>query len=396
MPSGEPRSSIMYDIATQTNGYCSFAMDSEFREVAIDAPLYLYPYLTYSVNPKVLKSGSLILDPMVLPLNTSVHIILAVQDHGPLDSLVKFKLSWDGPSQDCTPSTPTSLLFAYSNDLDPNIVSTVWKSISSYQISPIFYWLANIRFDLAKPEPIFYHSEIGDVTSSVESHLPNRTLRISSSNIGSDVFKILDTFLSNQKVPVCGSKILILLKRYPEETDISDLVKKLRNQHATVTFLASYDSIGSFRPQNIYDLATKTNGFAAFDNDTNFESIIFDIPTFYNPFLIYATNPDVTGWHTLDLPSMEVPADSNYWFSMTMTGYDKTDNLESINLRWDNNMTHQSATLFWSRGDTNGYASGNHLGQKDQLNQSSYYMTLSYIYEDAKWRTLQIRVYTDK
>uniref|UniRef100_A0A1I7TTT8 ANF_receptor domain-containing protein n=1 Tax=Caenorhabditis tropicalis TaxID=1561998 RepID=A0A1I7TTT8_9PELO len=80
---------------------------------------------------------------------------------------------------------------------------------------------------------------------------------------------MLNRFLDNNQVPVCGSNIGVLVKRYPNETDISGIVSKLRRFHVTVTFMTSRNSSGGMYSETLYNIASRTYGFCSFDDNNN-------------------------------------------------------------------------------------------------------------------------------
>ena len=58
-----------------------------------------------------------------------------------------------------------------------------------------------------------------------------------------------------------------LVKRLPNDTDVSDLVDLLGTFHISVTFVVSEKPSGGMNQQVLYTLATKTNGICIFAED---------------------------------------------------------------------------------------------------------------------------------
>ncbi|PIC53858.1 hypothetical protein B9Z55_003374 [Caenorhabditis nigoni] len=109
-----------------------------------------------------------------------------------------------------------------------------------------------------------------DVTSIIENNLPNPDQGFQSSSIGSNVFDVIEKFFSNTEAPVCGSRILILLKRYPKESDNSRLVSLIRSHHSIVHVVTSATPSGGSQPKAMYSVASQTNGMGLIEYDKYF------------------------------------------------------------------------------------------------------------------------------
>ncbi|CAO4363152.1 unnamed protein product [Caenorhabditis nigoni] len=84
---------------------------------------------------------------------------------------------------------------------------------------------------------------------------------------------VLMKFFSNTQEPVCGSRILVLLKRYPNEADNSLLVSLIRYHHAIVHVMTSATPSGGSQKETMYTVASKTNGIGAFEYDEHFDLV---------------------------------------------------------------------------------------------------------------------------
>ncbi|CAO4363132.1 unnamed protein product [Caenorhabditis nigoni] len=80
-----------------------------------------------------------------------------------------------------------------------------------------------------------FYSNINAVTRNIENNLPDPNQGFQNPSI---------KFFSNNQAPVCGSRIVILLKRYPNEADISRLVSLIRSHHAVVHVITSALHLG--------------------------------------------------------------------------------------------------------------------------------------------------------
>ncbi|CAO4363139.1 unnamed protein product [Caenorhabditis nigoni] len=179
----------------------------------------------------------------------------------------------------CNPGTNSStFLFAYSNDLPPSAVLDTWNSIIStvvrYYIE-VYSWHGSIRFDIENMDSIQFWTNIEDANSTIANNLPDPNRGFQNSSIGSNVFDVIEKFFSNTEVPVCGSRIFILLKRYPNESDISRLVSLIRSHYSVVHVITSATPSGGSQPKAMYSVASKTNGIGAVEYDENLKEKSF-------------------------------------------------------------------------------------------------------------------------
>ncbi|KAF1755870.1 hypothetical protein GCK72_012322 [Caenorhabditis remanei] len=125
---------------------------------------------------------------------------------------------------------------------------------------------------------------------------------------GSDVLKVISKFINNTQVPICGSRIFILLKRSPNEQDITELVAQMRKYRVYVYIAASSSSSGGSHPETIRRLTTQTNGWDFYCEDSSFDPWLFIYsPFLYNVNLIYAANVNLSLNGAISLPEMTVP-----------------------------------------------------------------------------------------
>uniref|UniRef100_A0A1I7TTT4 AAA_8 domain-containing protein n=1 Tax=Caenorhabditis tropicalis TaxID=1561998 RepID=A0A1I7TTT4_9PELO len=154
--------------------------------------------------------------------------------------------------------------------------------------------------------------------TSVQTHLPDPSL--SKENYEeSDVFNMINRFMNSSIMPICGSRVLVLVKRYPGKTDTTELVAKLQQYHVEITFVTTTNSFGVNDPSSLYKLASETNGLCFLDNNDELMEGVKAAPSFINPYLLYAVNPTVSGSGTIQLPSLFTPEEGNdYWITMTV------------------------------------------------------------------------------
>ncbi|CAL2027925.1 unnamed protein product [Caenorhabditis brenneri] len=297
----------------------------------------------------------------------------------------------------CTPSDPTTFLFAYSNDFDPLLVKN-WLNyfLPSDEISPHYSKFASIRFDTKNEEEFEFQNKFDKIVTYVKHHLPDSSLSFDNNNTGSDVLQMIDRFLDNTVVPVCGSKMIIYVKRYPIETEYSHIVAKMRQHRSYLTIFASNSSSGGNHPEILYDLSSKTNGLCAFDDDNNISLFAEKyVETVINPYLLYAVNPQVSGNGLIKLPPLLVRDEDEFWFTMTMQDNGSMTVVQTVVLSWTNDKNNgqlgKNGTIF------SGLAgfSGNHIGCWEGLTIGSHNVQLDYSYSDSKERRVQIRVNKD-
>ncbi|CAO4363158.1 unnamed protein product [Caenorhabditis nigoni] len=115
-----------------------------------------------------------------------------------------------------------------------------------------------------------FHTNLNDATTTIKNNLPDPKLVLQNPGVGSNVFDVIEKFFSNTQAPVCGSIILILLKRYPDEADTSRLVSLIRSHHAIVHVVTSAYPAGGYYPKTMLSVASKTNGMGPIEPDRYF------------------------------------------------------------------------------------------------------------------------------
>ncbi|CAO4363188.1 unnamed protein product [Caenorhabditis nigoni] len=195
----------------------------------------------------------------------------------------------------CSPTDPATFLFAYSNDLDYSDVAKLYSEYGSGVSEKIKYTVvATVRFDTKTKEDIVFHEgeTVVDSYNTAYSYL-NRTQvdtsqRIDSSETGSD---ILDRFIDTNRLNICGSMALILMKRSSNEVEISKIVEKLREYHIMLVIAVTLPSSGGLYPETVYNLATRTNGFCAISDFPRLNTL----PKIHQSYMYYASSVQVSG-----------------------------------------------------------------------------------------------------
>ncbi|KAF1755987.1 hypothetical protein GCK72_012440 [Caenorhabditis remanei] len=209
----------------------------------------------------------------------------------------------------CTPRTNTTFLFAYSNDIDASKLQEIAKFLPLRDIRATqFTTLARVRFDVIQEEAIEYYKDYEEWKIAITSKLPDPSLSFTSTETGSDVLKVISKFINNSEVPICGSRIFILMKRSPNEEDITELVAQMRKYRVYVYNAVSSKSSGGSHPETVRRLTTQTNGLDFYYEDSSFTPIMpFYSPFFFETTLVYAANVILTPNGSITLPKIAVP-----------------------------------------------------------------------------------------
>ncbi|CAL2027933.1 unnamed protein product [Caenorhabditis brenneri] len=289
----------------------------------------------------------------------------------------------------CNTHNVTTFLFAYSNDFEPSTVLEVLDSVNYYQmISKHYTHFGAVRFDTVEQEEFYLHGNWSDINTYVNAHLPDPSLSFKDPKNGSDVLAMIDRFTSNDQVPICGSRIFLLVKRYPSDNKYSELVTKLRQYHTYLSLLVSTDQSGGQYPEILYEIASQTNGMCGFDSDKNMRNAVTYLETISYPYLIYAVNPYVSQQGRAFLKPLLVPDETFYAVLMTIQNYAPVEQVKNVTLSWSLN-----SAAVGSIGTTWSPEIGNHMSWIQNFKRESYNMTLDYAYSVAGSRRLQIRVY---
>ncbi|PIC53895.1 hypothetical protein B9Z55_003390 [Caenorhabditis nigoni] len=288
-------------------------------------------------------------------------------------------------STDCS----RTLLYAYSNDLSPEAVLNSWRAFEN--ISSWFSWYGSVRFDIENMDMKF-HTNKFVVNSTILKDMPNPNQGFKNTSIGSNVFDVIEKFFSSTEAPVCGSTILILLKRYPNETDISRLVSLIRYHHAMLHVMISVLPSGGTQSKTMYRLASKTNGLGAFELDDKFSKYITSFPIYEKKCAAYATNVQVTGNGTKTLPKFYPLIYKSYRIAITFLDHFPIGQFRNLNLRWKGVHYHGNYPVT-SLDVTGGGNSGTLTGRWIGIHGGGYNMSLDYSYSGSDLQNLQIRIY---
>ncbi|CAO4362954.1 unnamed protein product [Caenorhabditis nigoni] len=189
---------------------------------------------------------------------------------------------------------------------------------------------ATVRFDTNVKEDIMFHDNDTVFWSHQKAfyHLQDQkvdpSLRSNSSETGSDVLNMLEKFVDSNHTNLCGSVAVVLMKRHPNETEISKLVRKLRELRIVLRLLVQEPPSGGLHPETLYDLAAKTNGFCTFVNYSTWEDNQATVPPVFQPYSYYSLNLKVSGIGSMVLPSITLTESVPMFLGISVqsTGFD--------------------------------------------------------------------------
>ncbi|EGT50827.1 hypothetical protein CAEBREN_25581 [Caenorhabditis brenneri] len=224
------------------------------------------------------------------PSVTGDNCAVSVYCEGNFDLVVLDKDSTTNVSNACTPDQRRAFLLAYSNDFDESAFTGFYRYFNSIleAADPKDYSsYAKIRFDVEKEENFEYFLSLrGLLSSFVDSsykQLPftDPSLRFTNTSRGSDVLRVLerllDRYVDYRIFPYCGYRILIFLKRWPDEyytgLRVKNLIEKLRRHHMFIDVLGTETPSGGLAQDTMYHLATMTNGLYGYDSPDSLNNV---------------------------------------------------------------------------------------------------------------------------
>ncbi|EGT57590.1 hypothetical protein CAEBREN_21947 [Caenorhabditis brenneri] len=257
--------------------------------------------------------------------------------------------------------------------------------------------MANVRFDVEKEEEIHYFDNYDDYNDSINGSLPDPSLGFKDASMGSDVLKTIEKFLSNTQSTVCGSRIFLIMQRYPNETDITQLVTKMRLFHVYIAILSPIVPSGGLYSSTMYNLASKTNGLCFFAYSEDFGDQYQLLPKMDPMQLAYAANVNQVSGELVSLPELKLNQRNNYLCAMTVQDHGPLDQFQYFNLTShvvedpsrDFNIYMNKTTV------EKRYGNSNHVNHWLYFGAGTNKLTLEVKYADGKPEQLQVRCYGD-
>ena len=113
--------------------------------------------------------------------------------------------------------------------------------------------------------------------------------------------KMFQKFLNNGKVSLCGSQVFVLVKRYPDESDVSDIISQLRANHVMVYIAVNSVPSGGSNSATLYEISYQTNGYSAFGDAG------LDFVRFFTKLVLLITMTSVTFFFLSVIEFREIP-----------------------------------------------------------------------------------------
>ncbi|KAF1759122.1 hypothetical protein GCK72_015583 [Caenorhabditis remanei] len=250
----------------------------------------------------------------MIELRSDVELKRVPDDTRPL-------IFWKSSSAACRPYQNNTVLYAYSTDIDCYTFRGGAGSMVDY--APYYKTMANVRFDTKQEEEIEYHTDQHSLSNSLDSHVPDSTLGYEDKTTGSNLYNVLKTFLNNGKVSLCGAQVFIAVKRYPDESDVSDIINQLRANHVMVYIAVDSVPSGGSNSATLYEMSYETNGYCLFaTGDDLWKAFDWMTHILGEPYQFIAQNFVVSGSGRIEIPAFKTPipvALDNSFVSMNYT-----------------------------------------------------------------------------
>ncbi|CAO4363179.1 unnamed protein product [Caenorhabditis nigoni] len=241
----------------------------------------------------------------------------------------------------CSPTDPATFLFAYSNDLDyidVEKIYAVYDILTQYGSTTKYVIAATARFDTKTKEEIVFHGgdTLRDSYLTARNYIQEQKVDPSqsfeNSETGSDVLDMLEKFVDSSHPKICGSHAIILMKRSPNEVEISRIVRKIRQYNIQLGIGIEDPSSGGLFPGTMYDLAAKTNGVCSFGSVIG--RAFSTLPTWGLTNVYYSLNIKVSGTGTMTLPTLPVRVKLSALIGVRSTA--TAESFQNLTLSWRN------------------------------------------------------------
>ncbi|KAF1759218.1 hypothetical protein GCK72_015679 [Caenorhabditis remanei] len=294
----------------------------------------------------------------------------------------------DSPAA-CLPYQNNTVLYAYSNDIDYNTFYV--NSFNFILYARLYGTMANVRFDTKQEEEIEYHTDAGSLDNSLNSHQPDPTLGYGDTTTGSNLYNVLKKFLNNKKASICGSLVFILVKRYPDESDVSDIISQLRANHVMAYIGVDSNPSGGTNSATLYKMSLQTNGYCAFAMNIG-DAFSYMTSILATPYQFIAQNFVVSGSGRIEIPTFKtpIPVGTRARGDLAITVQNHTLDNSFVSLNYtiastDGSFIHEVGPLFGTaRFDNNIHFNGS----------LSYKWTIDYDYNTDAPQIIQLRMYS--
>ncbi|KAF1758812.1 hypothetical protein GCK72_015272 [Caenorhabditis remanei] len=256
--------------------------------------------------------------------------------------------------------------------------------------------MANVRFDTKEEEEIEYHSDKKSLNNSLFSRKPDPSLGYGVKTTESNLYNVLKKFLNNKIVPICGAQVFIAVKRYPNESDVSDTISQLRANRVTVRIAVDSNPSGGSNSATLYEMSLQTNGYCVFASGRDLVNA-FDEMTWIlgKPYQFIARNFVVSGSGRIEIPVFKtsVPNHTEYsLFAITIQNHTLDNSFVSMNYTI---ASTDGSYVTKFPGDQLYSLYGTAQSGGFPLNGSLLYKwTIDYHYDNDEPQVIQLRMYS--
>ncbi|EFO83829.1 hypothetical protein CRE_20124 [Caenorhabditis remanei] len=122
---------------------------------------------------------------------------------------------------------------------------------------------------------------------------------------------VFQKFLNNGKVSLCGAQVVIAVKRYPDESEVSDIISQLRANHVMVHIAVDSIPSGGTNSATLYEMAFQTNGYSYFATGRDLWNAFDGMTSVFGfPYQFLAQNFVVSGGGIIEIPAFKTPLPS--------------------------------------------------------------------------------------
>ncbi|KAF1759081.1 hypothetical protein GCK72_015541 [Caenorhabditis remanei] len=253
---------------------------------------------------------------------------------------------------------------------------------------------ANVRFDTKQEEEIEYHTDIKSLKDSLYSHQPDHSIGYGDKTTGSNLYNVLKKFLNNGNLSICGAQVYIAVKRYPDESDVSDIITQLRANHVIVYIAVDSVPSGGSNSATLYEMSYQTNGYCAFAIGRDLSNaFVWMTSTLETPYQFIAQNFVVSGSGRIEIPTFKtpIPVGINNYARLAITVQNHTLDNSFVSMNYTLESTDGSDVYLSDTSLLYGTAQSDYFALSGSL---SYKWTIDYHYNNDEPQIIECRMYS--
>ncbi|CAI2352150.1 unnamed protein product [Caenorhabditis sp. 36 PRJEB53466] len=194
--------------------------------------------------------------------------------------------------------------------------------------------------------------------------------------------------------PLCGSTLLLLIKRNSEERHVSDIIYKLTSRNIIVNVIESDEPSGGASSRSLYELSTKSNGFYIFNQDSQISGSVNETMTnLFGYNLWYSVNVTVVGKGGMRLPQAFFPQNKptvTVNVGISLQNHPLTTDFHNYELT----LTSPAGARYMSYRGVAAFGNADYASF-EMYSAATWDVTLSYDYALNSTGVIQIRMYLD-